>query len=390
MHDQRKGTREDLSTEQQTELEKKIASFKALYAECYARRDAKSTDRDSLEPNQRLLTQNPECFAMWSHRRRVFEAQWEAECARIKEETPAEEDRAALVAPTGGLNPQRFQDLMAELKFNTAIIKRDYKCYAAWTHRRWIMDHLSPKLRLKVLSEENAKLEELLRADERNFHTWGYRRWVVTQLEELGAYTAERDLAFAEAKIMQNFSNYSAWHNRAVVTSRMVREATATASSMTAEALEQRHAAVKAALDKDVEMVVRAFYCDPADQSAWMYVPALLQYLRGLGDKSVATVDWPSMRTDVVEQLLTAAYELAEDDMATDDRSVKWPLWLVLTLAAEGHVDLARRPLRLRSEETDAANIDAISKGWRTLALVDPLRRGVFNERARLAAKTSG
>uniref|UniRef100_A0A7S1W754 Geranylgeranyl transferase type-2 subunit alpha n=1 Tax=Neobodo designis TaxID=312471 RepID=A0A7S1W754_NEODS len=385
MHDQRKGTREELSAEQQTALERKIAEFKTLYAECYARRDAGSTSRDCLEPQQRLLTQNPECFSMWSHRRRVYLALWEEErialaaaAAEAAEDEKEKSDNGAAFAATGGLPPQRFADLMAELMFNTAIIKRDYKCYAAWTHRRWILDHLSPKLRLKVLSEENGKLEELLRADERNFHAWGYRRWVVTQLEALGAYTAERDLAFAEAKIMQNFSNYSAWHNRAVVTDRLVRSL----AHATAEERPARVDAVKAALDKDVDMIVRAFYCDPNDQSAWMYVPALLAHLAALG---AAAEEHQSLRAEVVGKLLDAAYELAEDDMAEADAAVKWPLWLIVTLAADGHVDLAERPLRLRSSDEASELVGSLRDGWKLLGRVDPLRKGFFFERARLA-----
>lgn len=47
-------------------------------------------------------------------------------------------------------------------------------------------------------------------ADPRNFHTWAYWRWLV----KLMGLSADEQEAFTLGKIEENFSNYSAWHER--------------------------------------------------------------------------------------------------------------------------------------------------------------------------------
>lgn len=406
MHDQRRGTRKTLSEEQQTEVNQRIIEFKAIYAEVFAARDAHSVSRSVLPKQERVLVQNPECFSVWSHRRRVYEALWDEEARALsrndREEQEEQKAPAAVPAEVAakatavGMPPVKFMDVVTELKLNTKIVTQDYKCYAAWTHRRWILNHMSDPLRLKVLSEEYAKIEELLRADERNFHAWGYRRHVVRQLEALGAFGPEKDLAFAEAKILQTLSNYSAWHNRAYVMARMVDEAVAAAAAQSSEAAGDADSPVAARLQRleellrhDVGLAVRAFYADSRDQSTWMYVPALLQHLRRLTGPDVrgaaaGVVDWVSVKADLVGQLTDAAFELAEDDVGNDDAHLKWPLWLVALLASEGLLDLATRPLRIRSDATQPL-LTKPREAWETLAVVDPLRRGCYLDKARAA-----
>lgn len=50
-------------------------------------------------------------------------------------------------------------------------------------------------------------------ADSRNFHTWAYWRWLV----KLMGVSADDQEAFTLDKIEENFSNYSAWHERSRV-----------------------------------------------------------------------------------------------------------------------------------------------------------------------------
>ena len=47
-------------------------------------------------------------------------------------------------------------------------------------------------------------------ADSRNFHTWAYWRWLVKTM----GLSADKQEAFTLGKIEENFSNYSAWHER--------------------------------------------------------------------------------------------------------------------------------------------------------------------------------
>lgn len=50
----------------------------------------------------------------------------------------------------------------------------------------------------------------LLALDDRNFHGWAYWRW----LSDRAQVPPEESLAFTDAKLRDNFSNYSAWHTR--------------------------------------------------------------------------------------------------------------------------------------------------------------------------------
>jgi geranylgeranyl transferase type-2 subunit alpha len=392
MHDVKIGSLQALTDVEREAVKVRIVAFRELYAQCFAQRDTNDVSRATLPVQEKLLVQNPECFTVWSHRRRVYEALWAEEVAAIaaareqaaKEEAGSDEHTGTAGLPSTDATtqaPQKLVDLMTEVKFNTKIVTQHYKCYAAWNHRRWILAHMSPALRLKILTEENRQLEELMRADERNFHAWGYRRWVVSQLDELGAYPPSRDLAFAETKINQNFSNYSAWHCRGLVIGRMVKELNTTTHPNA-----EKEAELRDLLRSDAQMVVRALYCDPADQSAWMYVPALMSTHRALVEvRRDASVDWAAELRSCAEQLLTAAYELAEDELATDDRSVKWPLWLVVLFANDGHVNLQERPLRLRSSAEEYP-ITTVVGGWERLSKIDPLRHGYYRDMALRAA----
>jgi Protein prenyltransferase alpha subunit repeat len=53
----------------------------------------------------------------------------------------------------------------------------------------------------------------LLSLDDRNFHGWAYWRWVVKRAN----VPADKCLAFTDAKLRENFSNYSAWHARSAL-----------------------------------------------------------------------------------------------------------------------------------------------------------------------------
>ena len=48
-------------------------------------------------------------------------------------------------------------------------------------------------------------------------HGWRYRRFVTANLQRVD----EEELAFTEQKINENFSNYSAWHQRSLLLLRM-------------------------------------------------------------------------------------------------------------------------------------------------------------------------
>jgi geranylgeranyl transferase type-2 subunit alpha len=84
----------------------------------------------------------------------------------------------------------------------------------------------------------------------RNFHCWNYRRHVVIQ----GKFSLLDEFAFTTKKITENFSNYSAWHLRSDLITRI----------WSGEELKER-------LEKEFEFVQNAFYTDATDQSPWFY-----------------------------------------------------------------------------------------------------------------------
>lgn len=155
--------------------------------------------------------------------------------------------------------------LNAELKFGEKAIARNPKSYWAWGHRVWLLGEAVPHANRQASSGATSDAEhsssspappptpssssstkktivvdwahelklcgKLLELDDRNceqlatwtrvsahstrvaVHCWHYRRFVAAG----GGATAASELAFTRAKIDQSFSNYSAWHQRALL-----------------------------------------------------------------------------------------------------------------------------------------------------------------------------
>ncbi len=74
------------------------------------------------------------------------------------------------------------------------------------------------------------------------------------------ASALKAELEFTMQKIDQNFSNYSAWHQRSTLIPTLFESA---------QDLRQ-------ALQNELEIVQQAFYTEPKDQSAWIYYRWLL------------------------------------------------------------------------------------------------------------------
>lgn len=341
MHGRKKVPAEVLGAAELQLRAEKIAKFRSIYDTCFAYRDSNTSTRAVLDEQRPLLEVNPECYSIWSHRRRVYEALWVA----------ADEEERPII---------RKGDLVAELKFSTQIITKEYKCYAAWVHRRWIINSLDAQTRTAVLQAEHTQLEALLRKDERNFHAWGYRRWVTRELAAVGLYSDSKDMEFSATKIEQNFSNYSAWHCRALVLQRKLRQ-----DAFTDEVWNE----LAADLRTEVEMVVRAYYCDPADQSAWMYTPFLVDGVAAVKVTGDAATD---LAAELRGKVLEAARELAADCQA-GDRLLKWPLWIAcrLTPSAAQWVPM---PLACGTE------IATKAAAYAALARVDPMRAALFQQ----------
>ena len=114
----------------------------------------------------------------------------------------------------------------------------------------------------------------MLALDSRNFHGWSYRREVVGELERLsGKSMCEKEFEYTTKMIQTNLSNFSAWHNRSQLIPRLLEEREADS--------EQRRTFFNA----EFELITRALYTDPYDQSLWFYH----QYLMSTLDPSSPT-----------------------------------------------------------------------------------------------------
>ncbi|CAK9801488.1 Geranylgeranyl transferase type-2 subunit alpha [Anthophora quadrimaculata] len=97
-----------------------------------------------------------------------------------------------------------------------------------------------------------------LNLDERNFHCWNYREFVVQK----AGISSEEEFQFATSKILNNFSNYSSWHYRSRLLSKMFHNSNQ-------ENIDEKK-------KDELELVMNATFTDPSDSSAWFYQRWLL------------------------------------------------------------------------------------------------------------------
>lgn len=126
----------------------------------------------------------------------------------------------------------------------------------AWYHRVWVIDHFNVDY-----AKELSLCKSFLKEDQRNFHCWNYRRLVIQR----ACAGSEDELAFTSEKIQENFSNYSAFHQRSV----FLKELSLLPSDV---------------LEAELSIVENAVFTEPDDQSAWWYH----QFLMGWAANSVA------------------------------------------------------------------------------------------------------
>ena len=169
---------------------------------------------------------NPDFYTLWNFRRDIL--------TRLLVQHDEEDDDNYA---------QRVTEISTvELNLTeTALTKRNPKCYYAWHHRKWIVG-----LGFCNLRAELSLCARFLERDERNFHCWTYRRCVASSLN----VSKEEEFQFTEELISRNFSNGSAWHQRTRVLVGGGEEVT---------------------LVTELEKLREAIYTEPDDQSSWMY-----------------------------------------------------------------------------------------------------------------------
>ncbi|KAG0046816.1 hypothetical protein BGZ83_008011 [Gryganskiella cystojenkinii] len=200
--------------------------------------DTQKRDNDALKVTTALLRKSPDYYTVWNVRRTILKEGFLDN---------ADSDSANQIYTN-------------ELEFLTENMKLNPKSYWMWNHRRWCLEHMSrPRW-----DRELGMVNKFLEIDPRNFHGWDYRRYIIRQLDLIDKDATEKvldraqtEFDFTTNKIHQNFSNYSAWHNRSTLLGKL-------ADVMTEEEREM-------IVDNEFDLVKNAIYTDPEDQSAWLY-----------------------------------------------------------------------------------------------------------------------
>lgn len=403
MHDQKKEYESQLSEATKQRREALIAEFRAAYDEVFALRDKNDLSAEALKRVDVLLTINPELYTIFNYRRRILQRLW----------TPSQEMEAAVAGEN------RRNMVVSELKWNGDILKADYKVYSAWLHRRWLLGQLDQGTLAAALAKERKQCEAILTLDKRNFHAWGYRRWVMSQQNALDGIDADKRVtdfeavleldaqedAFTQAKIQDNFSNYSAWHSRIALfenfaTAYLNAVARGPDASDASMAILDR---ILMMIEGDVQLAIKAFFCDAEDQSTWFYMHTLLSAMRTLTEKVNSAVSEPDDQLEFLMQayafslmqisdccvtLIRDATSSSSEPASAEALSlfpdhvealkttlvgikegltgVKWPSWTLLKIVQE-HPFVIPEPRDVRTLLA-------------TLYVVDPQRRGYYQD----------
>ncbi|CAA7411040.1 unnamed protein product [Spirodela intermedia] len=236
----------------------KAEKLRQLQSQLLRNHNDRIYNKEALEICSKLLEVNPEVYTAWNYRKLAVQSNLES-CG----------------------DHEVVQSIVnQELKIAEIALRRNPKCYGAWQHRKWILNLGSDKA---DFDQEFRLLDQLLKADSRNFHGWNHRRFVVA----LKNVKEEEELNFTTEKINTNFSNYSAWHNRSVILSHLMKQ--------NAPGFDPR----EKVLTEELEFIHQALFTDPDDQSGWFYHLWLLDQIIAR-DSPFLISSWPAHGTEVI------------------------------------------------------------------------------------------
>lgn len=212
------------------EQAEKLKRYKASIVIVFEKRKDGTYDDELLVVTEQMLLQNPDIYTLWNIRREAFQSNnWEGEALESNYEK--------------------------ELTLTENCLRRNPKSYCIWHQRCWVMDHMANP----DWKKELALCTKCLNLDERNFHCWDYREFVVQRSQ----ISAQGEFDFSTSKILNNFSNYSSWHYRSRILSKMF-------------ILEPDEETVNRKKQEELDLVMNATFTDPSDSSAWFYQRWLL------------------------------------------------------------------------------------------------------------------
>ncbi|CAI4044799.1 hypothetical protein SUVZ_10G1660 [Saccharomyces uvarum] len=281
----RKEWTKELLRQKRVQDEKKIFEYRHLTDNILNLRDEKVYSTDALKKTSELLERNPEFNAIWNYRRDII-------------------SNSSSELETSFWNE--------ELAFVMMQLKHYPKVYWIWNHRLWVLEHY-PTDSCKIWQTELAVVNKLLELDARNYHGWHYRRIVVGNIEKITHSSLDKEeFEYTTAKINSNISNYSAWHQRVQIISRMFQKG---------EINNQ-----KDYIQTEVSYIINAMFTDAEDQSVWFYIKWFIK--NDIVCKTLDKQEYIQMLKDLRENILL----INNDEVEFSGKQNIWCLKMLLVL----------------------------------------------------------
>ncbi|GAA5963404.1 hypothetical protein JCM3765_003058 [Sporobolomyces pararoseus] len=240
-----------------------IKQYTTLVQDLEQKMQQENYSEETLGLTTKVLSLNPEFHTGWSMRRTILLK------GPLSSSSSSDSEAATATAES-----RRQKVLQGDLDLTNQSLKLNPKNYSVWEHRKWVLETMPDA----DWGFEIKMVELYLEKDGRNFHSWDYRRYLIDSILKLSNNperldlrtkplpnplpTTETELNFTKKKISENFSNFSAWHYRTKLLSKLWEE-----RGWKTEQHEERMKRV----DQEFDLVKQAIWSDPNDQSAWLY-----------------------------------------------------------------------------------------------------------------------
>jgi len=249
-HGIKKSEVKELTEEEKAKNELQLKKLKAIQDEILKIREKNKYDQKSMDFLLKSSVLMPDYSTIWAIRKILMEQ----------------------YLPTL-TDDESMEYLLKEIKAILPIMMKNPKTYLLWHHRVWCLVKCIEieikkgiELEKSVLIGEIGLCNKFFLKDDRNFHCWNYRVKILSLIsiyfQKNFQKFIEDELKFTIEKVSVNFSNFSAWLYR---------------SKLIPIYFVQHNIKwnTKEALDffkNDLELIKKAIYTDPKDQSPWNYL----------------------------------------------------------------------------------------------------------------------
>ena len=269
-HGVKKSEVKELTEEEKAKNELQLKKLKAIQDQILKIRAKNTYDQKSMDFLLKSSVLMPDYPTLWSIRKILME-----------QHLPTLTDDEAM------------EYLLKEIKSILPIMMKNPKSYLLWYHRIWsLVKCIEIEIKKGTLLEKSVLIGEIelcnkfFLKDDRNFHCWNYRVKILSLISIYFQNTFQKfiedELKFTIEKITMNFSNFSAWLYR---------------SKLIPIYFVQHNIKwnTKEALDffkDDLELIKKAIYTDPKDQSPWNYLSWIIT---NLGENNLLTIEYSNV-----------------------------------------------------------------------------------------------